>query len=170
MMAGCAASLLDHVTCKCKANVCFSRGCRQAAGGLSLTTNLCCLLQVLLEFYGVLPSPVFCFSVLHAPWRKLSQKPLFLAENHRLRPAAADIYSVSAWTTGKKRKKKTKQNTAPVLCAGEFSQNKKPFCDILEEGAVTPVVIKRPEFNYLQRRNRLLCYFCPTKLAAKCKK
>lgn len=65
-----------------------------------------------------------------------------------------------------------KKNTAPVLCAGEFSKNKKAFCDILEEGAVTPVVIKRLELNYLQRRrrNRLLCYFCPTKLAAKCKK
>lgn len=76
------------------------------------------------------------------------------------------ILSVSAWTTGKKK------DTAPVLCAGEFSQNKKPFCDILEEGAVTPVVIKRLELYYLQRRRRhwLLCYFCPTKLAAKCKK
>lgn len=165
-MAGCAGSLLDDTMWKCKANVCFSWGCRQAAQGLSLTINLCCLLQVLLEFYGVWPSPVFCLSVLHAPWRKLSQKLLFGREPQ---PQTWSCWHLFCLSLDHRKKKK---NTAPVLCAGEFSQNKKPFCDILEEGAVTPVVIKRLELNYLQRRrrNRLLCYFCPTKLTAKCKK
>lgn len=170
-MAGCAASLLDDTMWKCKANVCFSWGCRQAGSPGPFSNNKLVLFTS--SAAGVLWSftlSSFFFLFFHPActleeaepetsfWQRTTASDLELLTFILSRPGPPE------------KKKKKKQLQSSVLESSP--KNKKPFCDILEEGAVTPVVIKRLELNYLQRRrrNRLLCYFCPTKLAAKRKK